>query len=158
MKVSFRDRLLGKIKRTNNECWEFTGFRMSNGYGRISGHGGKSVLVHRGSWTEFCGSIPPGMCVLHRCDNPPCVNPAHLFLGTSQDNTNDMIAKCRKVNAVVQPTKQGERHHNAKLTESQVLEIRARRKENHRVLALEFGIGRVHVRRILRGERWAHLV
>ena len=80
----------------NSGCWLYTGFVKPNGYGeqRVSG---RLWLAHRLSWAEQCGPIPEGMCVCHSCDNRLCVNPAHLFLGTYQDNHDDMTAKGRRV-------------------------------------------------------------
>lgn len=80
-------------------CWEWTGATVKDGYGRVElSHLGKrirAVMAHRLSWGIHMGPIPPGMSVLHHCDNPPCVNPAHLFLGTQADNIRDMILKGR---------------------------------------------------------------
>lgn len=75
------------------DCWIWTRCRDRRGYGRFSAKGHRRA--HRFSWALTNGPIPPGMCVLHRCDNPPCVNPAHLFVGTSNDNVADMMAKGR---------------------------------------------------------------
>lgn len=74
-------------------CWEWKGFTNPKGYGIIAGSG--QVLAHRVSYRELVGPIPDGLCVLHRCDNPPCYNPAHLFLGTRADNNRDMRDKGR---------------------------------------------------------------
>lgn len=76
-------------------CWIWTGTRLSAGYGVIR-HEGKLVRAHRVSWEMNRGPIPEGKRVLHRCDVPFCVNPAHLFLGTQADNVSDMIAKGRE--------------------------------------------------------------
>jgi HNH endonuclease len=157
-RIPLHDRLIAKI-RVDSEmgCWVFTGFCLKNGYGRIKGSGQQVILAHRASWEVFRGTIPDGLLVLHHCDNRPCVNPDHLFLGTVWDNTHDMLAKGRDRHPKEQPSKQGELHHNARLTEAQVLEIRQRKKEPRRVLAEEFGLNRRYVSTLIRGQSWRHL-
>jgi hypothetical protein len=84
------------VKKTE-ACWLWTGSVNGKGYGQISQHkrGLRPLQSHRFSWTLHFGAIPKGMRVLHRCDNPTCVRPDHLFLGTDMDNTKDMISKGR---------------------------------------------------------------
>ena len=81
-------------------CWVWVGPTNDKGYGqiRVGGRGSRCLLVHRLSWELHYGPIPPGMCVLHHCDNPPCVRPDHLFLGTLADNNRDMYRKGRDNN------------------------------------------------------------
>lgn len=92
------DRFWSKIKKTDG-CWIWTGSKNGLGYGRIEHHGIK-YATHRFSYQMKYGPIPNGLWVLHHCDNPPCVNPKHLFTGTPRDNTQDMISKGRFVGNV----------------------------------------------------------
>lgn len=129
-------------------CIETTGSRSKHGYGqRIIG--GKRYLAHRLAWASVHGDIPPGMCVLHHCDNPPCINVAHLFLGTKGDNNRDRARKGRSA------PQHGERNAHAALTSVQVEAIRADPRL-HRLIATDYGVSRVQISRIKSGHRWAH--
>ena len=99
------------------DCWEWTATKTPNGYGQFTVDR-KKIQTHRLAWEFTYGKIPEGLCVLHKCDNKACVNPAHLFIGTHNDNMQDMIKKNR------QSHNTGQLNGNNKLTQNQVLEIR----------------------------------
>lgn len=111
-------------------CWEWTGGK-SGGYGTVRA-GGRSAKAHRVAWELTFGAPAEGLCVLHRCDNPGCVRPDHLFLGTLDDNNKDRAAKGRSRGTFdssdAHPAKlrRGERHWRALLTAADVVEIRRR--------------------------------
>jgi hypothetical protein len=109
---------------------------------------GRTHQAHRAAWLFTNGPIPEGMCVLHRCDNPPCCNPAHLFLGTRIDNVRDRDSKGRQ--AI------GARHAHSKLTMEIALEIRAMRATGVTLssLAAKYGVHRSTIRCLLRGDSW----
>lgn len=81
--------------KSEDECWNWTAFKNKQGYGRFGSSSCRCVNAHRVSWTIAFGPIPEGHFVCHRCDNPSCVNPKHLFTGTRQDNVDDMVIKKR---------------------------------------------------------------
>lgn len=129
----------------NNDCIEYQGCRDSDGYGDMT-RDGKGWAAHRWTWTQVFGPIPPGMCVLHKCDNPPCINPEHLFLGTPQDNVRDMDQKGRR--------RPG---GNYKIPYESVLQIRALYDTSYKYslesLAWQFNTSRSNVSRIVRNEQ-----
>lgn len=135
--------------RSEGECWNWKGSLTEWGYGLIKkfGYGPSNRLAYFLSK----GPIPPGLCVRHTCDNPVCCNPQHLILGTNQENTADRVARNRSA--------RGERHGSARLTESQVIEIRRLYAEGHGspMLARMFGVGKSQINRILTGEKWGHV-
>ncbi len=142
-----------KVAKTNG-CWEYTSRPSRQGYGRVL-WAGREALAHRVSWTLTRGDIPEGKCVLHRCDNPPCVRPSHLFLGSQADNVADMMAKGRGKPARVL----GEKHGRSKVTEKDVRSLRKRRHAGETVTALSasFGLSIAQVSRICRGLNWTHV-
>ena len=134
-------------------CWEWLRYKNPAGYGNF-GVGEKVKLSHRVSWVINNGQIPDGLCVLHKCDNPGCVNPAHLFLGTRADNTRDAIKKGRL------DTFRGELNHMAKLTKEEVLEIREEYKRGNisqSRLAKKYNIGQQNVWCIVNRISWKYI-
>jgi hypothetical protein len=129
-------------------CWVYQGPLGRGGYGQAIQRDTKRLTAHRLAWVLANGTIPHGLWVLHRCDNPPCVNPAHLFLGTCADNHNDQVLKQRQLC--------GERHPRAVLSEQDVLVIRTSTDET-RVLAERYHVTTTHIRRICRGLAWRHM-
>lgn len=138
-----------------DDCWLWTGGGGNGRYGSIQsgGKGSKHLLVHRVSW-ELAdgGSVPDGMVVMHKCDTPMCVNPAHLKLGTYAENTADMIAKGRK--RTVAPVGNG--NGKALLTPELVRYIRSSDKGQSE-LARELGVDKNTVRGVLIGRTWSHV-
>lgn len=142
------------IPEPNSGCWLWIANAFPSGYGQIKAKG-KPRLAHRVSWELYNGPIPEhdsyhGICVCHKCDNPSCVNPDHLFLGTQSDNVADQVKKGR-----TNPPK-GESQVNAKLTEADVLAIRADPR-TYREIAPDYGITHPHVSDIKNRKRWRHI-
>ena len=129
-------------------CWRWVGRLSTHGYGQI-GSAARHLIASRVSFQMHCAAIPSGQCVLHRCDNPECTNPAHLFLGTKKENSQDMVRKARHAH--------GTAHPKAKLTEELVASIKTS-DASGRALAIELGVSRSLVTAIRRGEKWTHVV
>lgn len=142
-------------------CWEWTGTRLRFGYGQIY-VSGKMKLAHRMAWETWKGPIPVGIQVLHACDNAPCFNPDHLFLGTPADNVEDMDAKGRgnRPGLGQRPPERaprGERNRHAKLTERDVLVIRADETRTRSQLARAFGVSPQTIWQIRQRQTWRHI-
>lgn len=134
------------------DCWGWTG-HTSCGYGVITVPGGQ-MKAHRFSYELHNGPIPKGLHVLHRCDCPPCCNPAHLFLGTQADNVADMMAKDRYSIDTGHP---GIKHAMAKLNDDAVRIIRAA-PGPARIMAARFGVSESTIWMIRRGHIWKHVL
>lgn len=146
--MNTNERFWAKVdKRGDDDCWEWTSYRNRKGYGGLCRKGRSNFLAHRAAWEIAYGEIPDGLCVLHRCDNPPCVNPSHLWLGTNADNVADRESKGR--NKIMY----GEAHGMAKLTIAQVETIRAS-STSLRELAAQFGVSKSLVSQVRRGDIW----
>ena len=134
-----------------NGCWTWTAGCTRKGYG-VFKLDGATEMAHRTSWMFEHGPIPDGLFVLHHCDNPPCVNPDHLRLGTHADNMRDRNEKGRAASNP-QP---GESHGRAKLTEADVLAIRADSR-THRAIAAEYGVSRRQISYVKNRKLWTHI-
>jgi hypothetical protein len=145
-KRSVRERFRDKwLPRPRTRCWIWIGGSDEKGYGRIGTVGRKTSLATRVSWELHNGPITEGLWVLHRCDNPRCVNPEHLFLGNHQDNMDDQVRKGRQT--------VGERNGMAKLTWCTVMEIR-QSDERAVDIAKRLNISQAAISQIRSYQRW----
>ena len=137
----------------NTGCWLWTGYANQDGYGLIKVDG-RVFRAHRVAWQLAGLKISDGLHVLHRCDNPPCVNPAHLFLGTPLDNARDRDSKGRKNSAT------GESVHTAKLTAAVVVAIRQELADGAttRAVSRKYGIGWSTAKDIKAKKTWRSVV
>lgn len=149
------DRLWRYAKKGEpDECWNWTGFKYK-GYGRITqgkGSAKTTLQAHRVSWELVNGPLPAGMVACHRCDNPSCVNPDHIFAGTIADNNLDRDTKGRAAF--------GERVGNSVLKEEQVVELLADLPTDRREIkaaARRYGVSDGAIAAIVRGDNWKHL-
>lgn len=156
-------------------CWDWNASKRGKGYGSLrvgSRRDGtsRSESAHRLAWTFTHGPIPDGLCVLHRCDNPPCCNPDHLFLGTVRENNQDRNQKGRtaRLTGDNNPSRKkpeclvrGDQHRrpNATITPEAVRDIRTRygAGETQSSIARDYSLHQVQVSRIVRGTRWGHV-
>lgn len=141
--------LIAHSRADKTGCRRWTGTTIADGYGRFRRHGGK-VLAHRVAWELENGPIPTGMCICHRCDNPSCINVAHLFLGTHADNMADRHKKGRD------GALYGESATGAKLTEAEARAIFCAQGTNG-AIAAAFGVNHRTVSLIKRKESWRHI-
>lgn len=159
-----------RLVADKDSCWEWQGsINPKSGYGQLSSwENGKRILLtaHRVSFRAFNGPIPSGLCVCHTCDNRKCFNPHHLFLGSVKDNSVDMVKKGRWYGGErtvhwtsTSPEKipLGEKHHAAKLTESDVRYIRES-SETLQALSEKFAVSKTTLSLIKRMKIWKHVL
>lgn len=151
-RVSVEERFWSAIDKSpgqgpNGDCWEWTLGRLEWGYGRFAVGRGE-VKAHRMAYELAVGPVPDGLMVCHHCDNPPCCNPSHLFVGDGFDNMGDMAAKGRSL--------QGVKHHKAKLSDDDVRAIRVDTRRQVEI-AEEYGVSRGLVGHIKRRLIWKHI-
>jgi hypothetical protein len=148
-------RFLTKVIKCENGCWEWTFYKDKDGYGIY-----KQRRAHRVAYELWKGKIPVGQLVRHKCDNPPCVNPEHLEIGTQSDNMRDMVERGRhRAKTCSQSIPRGEKHANSKLTEDDVREIRILRGFGFtfKELGNMYGICRQLATDIVYMKRWKHV-
>lgn len=152
--LSLEQKLLTKTVKVG-ECLIWTGQKCPKGYGRLL-LDDRLQRAHRIMYSIRKGPIPKGAVVRHSCDNPSCINPAHLSIGTQLDNVRDMFARGRENKA------RGERAGQAKLTAEQVREIRSAYvsgvyRKGAGALARKYGVSKPAIQAILNGESWRHV-
>ena len=152
MRGTIEQRLVARMKRSPSGCWEWQAYKNRYGIIRVSG---KSIKAHRVAYSVWVGEIPTGLSVLHHCDNSGCINPDHLFLGTQDDNVQDMISKKRHV---FPNAGKGEDHPSSILTDAKVVEIRQRARDGEvqRRIAEHFQISYQHCSDVIRRKCWKH--
>lgn len=143
-----------RFKVAESGCHEWHAAHNIRGYGRFN-IDGKLYGAHRVAWELANGPIPEGMFVCHHCDNPKCVNPEHLFLGTASDNMRDASRKGR----VVRPPNMGELHDRARLTEVDVVEIRLAYSngESQYSIARRYHVARTTIESVVSRKTWKHI-
>lgn len=136
-------------------CWIWL-MSTTDGYGRLQ-LGPRKVLAHRLSYETFKGPIPSGMLVCHHCDEPLCINPAHLFVGTDADNSRDKVAKRRHSFGPKHSTwMRGTNHYNARFTEADIQRIRADTRKPA-IIAAEYGVCDSHIYQIQQRRIWKYV-
>lgn len=139
------------FKEPNSGCWLWTSDVDEKGYGRFH-HNKKRTPAHRYSWVLENGPIQEGSIICHKCDTPACVNPHHLFLGTSRDNTRDMISKGRDF----RPNQKGDGHGCAKLSSKDIPSIRLDPR-THKEIAMEYRVSESAICGVKTGRYWRHI-
>lgn len=143
-----------------NGCWEWRGAKNEHGYGVLGKEGGRgagNVKAHRLSYQIFCHvSLTPKQCVCHKCDNPACVNPNHLFVGSQLDNMSDMLSKARNSKP---PVRYGKANNKAKLNDESVRKIRqlSAKGWSSRKIASLFLVTKSAILSVVNHETWRHV-
>lgn len=150
---TLKDRFMDKVVLAEDGCWTWAAYATPLGYGKF-GVDGDVKRSHRVSYEIFVGKIPEGLFVCHKCDNPACVNPEHLFVGTQADNMRDMSNKGRGVSP---PISNGEDHPMSKLTGEDVIWIRGLSHLGLPKLSKLFSVTRQNIFRILARKSWRHI-
>lgn len=145
---TIEDRFFSRFKVSDSGCWLWIAHCDKDGYGILPGNHA-SIRAHRFSFIHHHGPIDDGMVICHKCDNPGCVNPDHLFAGTTKDNCHDMLSKGRDMMV-------GSKNNKAKLSESDVVKIRDSNLSSES-LAREFNVSKSTIKRIKNRTQWRHV-
>ena len=147
-----QERFESKFTKSDG-CWEWNAGKVRDGYGQFR-IAGLMQKAHRVAYQLYVGEIPAGLYVCHRCDNPGCVNPGHLFLGTKSDNNRDRKNKGRSAHQF------GEKNGRSKLSDVQAVEIMVKHNEGASVvdLAKEFGVAHQTISNIVCGRNWVNIL
>lgn len=141
-------------RQEDNDCWEWEGASLPRRYGLFTFDGERTRVAHKLMLKLWFNGLPHGLLALHACDNPKCVNPNHLWLGTSQENSDDCVQKNRQYRP------KGEQHNMAKLTEADVRSIRQRYALGHlpyKSVAAEYGVTAQAIFQVVRRIHWKHI-
>lgn len=145
---TIEERFFSRFKISESGCWMWTAHSDKDGYGLLPGNY-ESVRAHRFSFIHHYGHIEDGVVICHKCDNPGCVNPDHLFAGTTKENCQDMLSKGRDKMV-------GSRNNKAKLTEENIIEIR-QSKQSYMSIADYYGVSVSTIKRIKSRTLWRHV-
>ena len=148
-KTTLQERFLARVEPvTESGCWIWVGWKGPRGYGGVY-RNHRRLYAHRVAWELYHGEIPKGLCVLHQCDVPCCVNPDHLFLGSHKDNMRDMVLKNRST--------RGSRNPSARLTEESATKIKLATNRSTLSLAKQYGVSQLTVWKVRTRRTWKHL-
>jgi len=139
-----------------NGCWICTSHAFNTyGYAQTK-FNGKIKLIHRLMYENKHGPIPKEMCACHKCDNPNCINPDHIFIGSNKNNSEDMVQKGRQSH-IGSPGLKGESHPQSKLTESDVIKIINEKLLTQKQLSVNYGVSQAVISKIRLRQSWKHI-